>query len=234
MKKLLASAAAGLALAAMTGAAHAAAVTIVFQNPGADTPVSGNFTTGGTCNGISISGADLCTVDDALGFDYAKDFATLNVTALNGSGVTSLIQDLAPTNSGLGVLSPGESSSDDQVQLSTNESLLFDFGTDVFLLGIDFNAGADRDCATPGGEGPCGTFDLFVDGSLFGSYTALDDMVFSSIEGSLFEVVATGPLNGGFSIGSITVGEVPVPGAAILLLSGVAGLGAASRRRKSA
>ena len=232
MKKLLATAAA--AAVGLLAIAEAAPVTIVFQNPGADLPVLGNFTTGGTCNGINISGADKCTINDAVGFDYAKGFATVNVTALNTNGVTSLLQDLAPRNSGLGVLSPGESSSDDQVQLSNNESILFDFGGRVFLLGMDFNAGADRNCATPGNEGPCGTFDLFVDGSLLASFTAADDMVFNSIIGSVFEIVATGPLNGGFTIGSITVGEVPVPGAAVLLLSGIAGFGAARRRRVAA
>lgn len=233
MKKLLATAAATLAVSAIAGAANAAPVTYIFQNPGADTPVSGNFTTGGQCHGINISGPDLCSIDNALGFDYDKGGISVNVTALNFAGAASLVQDLSPENSGLAVLSPGEGPSDDQVQLSTAEALEFDFAMPVFLQGIDFNAGADRNCATPGKEGPCGTFDLFVDGSLFGSYTAMDDMLFPNIVGSLFRVVATGPLDGGFTIGSLTVSEVPVPAAGLLLLTGAAGLGFGSRRKKA-
>lgn len=233
MKKHLLSAAAAIGMAVSFGTAQAAPVTIVFQNPGADTPVAGNFTTGGTCNAVNVSGADLCTVDDTLGFDYSVSGVDLNVTAINGSGPTSLLQDLAPTNSGLAVLSPGEGSSDDQVQLSSNEALEFMFDMPVVLEAMDFNAGADRDCSNPGSEGPCGTFDLFVDGNFFSSYNAMDDMSFGSISGTVFRVVATGPLDGGFTVGSITVSQVPVPAAGLLLLSGLGGLSAVGRRRKA-
>lgn len=235
MRKSVIRAAFGLATFAIAGAASAAPVTIVFQNPGADLPTAGNFTTGGTCNGIGISAADLCTINDAAGLTYMKGFATANVVALASGQATSLIQDLNPNNSGLGVLSTGETNSDDQVQSARNESIEFNFGSDVFLHAIDFNAGADTNCATPGAEGPCGTFDLFVDGNLFGSFTAVDDwMAAMIIQGTIFRVVATGPLNGGFTIGSITVSEVPIPGAAVLLLSGLAGFGFAGRRKKAA
>ncbi|MEE2690960.1 MAG: hypothetical protein VX640_05385 [Pseudomonadota bacterium] len=217
------------------GAASAAPVTFVFQNPGADLPVAGNYTTGGTCNGISISGPDLCTINHAVGLDYAKDWAGVNVIAKTGAGSTALIQDLSPTNSGLGALTQGETNSDDQVQFSKAESLVFTFASAVKLLEIDFNAGADTNCATPGGEGPCGTFDLIVDGFLVGDeLTAIDNMLFASIVGQVFQVIATGPSFGGFTVGSITVDEVPVPGAALLLLSGLAGLGFAGRRKARA
>ncbi|MEQ8179493.1 MAG: hypothetical protein RIA10_14280, partial [Amphiplicatus sp.] len=122
--KTIASVFAGALLA---GAANAAPVTIVFQNPGADLPVAGNYTTGGTCNGIGISGPDLCTINHATGLDYSKDWVDVNVVAKTGAGSTALIQDLSPTNSGLGALTQGETNSDDQVQFSTQESLLFTF-----------------------------------------------------------------------------------------------------------
>ena len=233
MKKILSTIVVGYGLLAMAGGVSAAPITIEFQDPNADTPVGGNFTTGGTCNGINISSTDLCTIDDALGLDYSKDGATVNVTAYNGDGVTSLIQDLAPDNSGLGVLSPGETNSDDQVQLSNNESIAFDFSTLVLLSGLDFNNGSDRNCSAGSSEGPCGTFDLFVDGSLFGSYNAVDDLLLGAIAGSMFEVVATGPLNGGFAIGSITINKVPEPGTLALLGIGLLGMGF-SRRRNAA
>ncbi|MEO1657855.1 MAG: hypothetical protein AAFR65_09045 [Pseudomonadota bacterium] len=233
MKKLLASAAACLGVMAMAGAAQASEVTFTFENPGADMP-TGNFTTGGKCNGIKISSIDLCSIDENLGLTYTKDGIDLTAKAFNSGGITDLMVDLAPHTSGLAIVSPGEGSSDDQVQYSAGESILFEFGTEVSLEAMDFNAGADRECANPGGEGPCGTFDLFVNGSLFGSYTAIDDMVFDSIIGNSFEFVATDP-NGGFAIASITVAETPIPGAAALLLSGLAGIGFnSSRRRRSA
>lgn len=231
MKKLLYAVAFGIGLLAMAGTVHAGPVTIVFQNPDADMPVAGNFTTGGTCNGIAISGIDLCTIDDALGFEFSEDWAALNVTAYNGAGLTSLLLDLSPSNSGLAVLSPGESSSDDQLQFANSESVLFNFGTEILLQGVDFNAGADTNCATPGNEGPCGTFDLFVDGIYWNSYTAVDDMLFANIAGSMFEVVATGR-EGGFTIGSIAVDRIEVSEPGTLAILGLGLIGMAARRKK--
>ena len=232
MKKLLIAAVAATGLMAITGSAHAVSVTIVFENPDADTPTAGNFTTGGQCNGVNISSGDLCSIDENLGFTYEKDFVDLNVTAYNSGGITDIMQDLAPSNSGLVVLTKGESSSDDQVQFSNGESLLFDFGTAVSLDGIDFNSGSDKECSNPGGEGPCGDFELFVDGEYFGLFTAIDDMAFADIIGTTFELIAAGPTDGGFAVGSITVSQVPVPAAGLFLLSGVAGF-SLSRRRKN-
>ena len=233
MKKLLAVAAACLGTIAMVGVAQASEVTITFESPNADTP-DGNASKGGTCNGISISGSDLCTIVDADGFTYTKDWVEVNATAYIDGVIAPLMQDLAPDTSGLAVLSPGENSSDDQVQFDSGESILFDFGGLVSLDAMDFNAGADRDCANPGGEGPCGTFDLIVDGGTVYSFTAIDDLDLGGIVGSTFEIVAT-EKGAGFAIASLTVSEVPVPGAAVLLLSGLAGLGFnSSRRRKAA
>jgi hypothetical protein len=86
-------------------------------------------------------------------------------------------------------------------------------------------------CSNFGSEGPWGTFDLFVDGVLEGNFAAMDNMAFSLI-GQTFEFVAT-QQGAGFAIGSISVSEVPVPGAAVAMISGLAGLGAARRRKKS-
>lgn len=221
--------------AAMFAASTAhAGVTFVFQNPDADLPTEGNFTTGGTCNGIGISDADLCTVDNALGLTYEKGGYTVNAVVFSGETPVSLIQDLSPNNSGLGALSPGKSFRDDQIQPGANESILFDFGQDVKLTGIDFNAGNDTNCATPGSEGECGLFTLIVDDVVvLLNAVALDDMVFSGFIGQTFRIIASGMPGTGFVIGSLTVQEVPLPGAALVLLTGVAGLGFAGRRRRA-
>ena len=231
MRKAVGGALVTLGLLAFAGTSHAGPITFTFQNPDADLPTNiGDFTTGGTCNGTSISGSDIC--ETGSGLDYSKSGLSLNVTAANTVEESALLmQDLAPRNSGLAVITEGDTSSDDQVQVATGESILFTFGQRVNLLGFDFNDGSDSDCSTAGSEGPCGLFDLFVDGAFEVTYAAVDDWSFPTlISGTTFEVVHTSPENGGFAIGSVTA-EVPEPGTLALLGLGLLGLGASYRRR---
>ena len=237
MKKLLLTAAAGVALAC--GAAQAATVTYTFENPGADTPENNsNVQTGGKCNNVGISSQDLCSETASEGFVYGTGDLAVTATAFNGTTVTNIMQDLRPSNSGLAVTTDGETTSDDQVQVERNESIKFSFDVPVFLNAMDFNAGGDTDCNSGSlPEGPCGSFTLTVfdafDNVVSNDvYAAIDDLDFGSILGAAFQVTAITE-NAGFAIGSITVSEVPLPGAAIFLLSGLAGLGFA-RSRKTA
>lgn len=237
MMKLLASA----VVAAGLMAAPANATTFIFKSGAGsiDTPINGV----NVVNNCGSVGTDLCTDNPAAGFRYGKDgvfftaFARTSVDkgAMDDGEAAVLIQDIRPDNSGLGVFSPGEGNSDDQIQFDTGESIIFDFsetGNDVVLSDIEFNAGADRDCSNPGGEGPCGFFALYIDGLLATTLEAMDDVA-GGFVGEVFEFVALTP-DAGFTIAQFTVREVPIPGALPLLLSGIAGLGFATRRKKAA
>lgn len=243
MTKLLVSAiaAAGLLIA------PANAATIVFKGDGLNaTPISG--ATQVDC-GSSGDSNDYCSTGPGVALEYDEgniDFTVSGFEDFDGAKTGAIvIQDIRPGNSGLGVYSSGEDTEgpDDQVQSRVGESLLFDFantGKPVTISNIEFNSGADRNCTpSPGGEGPCGLFDLWIDGVLDAANTgvAAVNLLASSFTGTTFEFVARDPANNdnsGWVIAQFDVKEVPIPGALPLLLSGIAGLGFAARRKKTA
>lgn len=239
MTKLLVSAiaAAGLIVA------PASAATIVFKGDGQNaTPIAG--ATQVNC-GSPGDDNDYCSTAPGVGIDYSVgdiDFTVEGFEDFFGTKTGAIvIQDIQPSDSGLGVFSADESltGGDDQVQSNSgaNESLKFSFangGNPVNLSNIEFNAGGDVNCSTPK-EGICGTFDLYIDGALaFAGLTAVDDLMMTFV-GTTFEFVANdGTEPSGFTIAQFDVQEVPIPGALPLLLSGIAGLGFAARRKKAA
>ena len=245
MSKLLVSAfvAAGMIVA------PASAAPIVFKGDGQNaTPGAGATTM--TCGSSGVN--DFCSTAPGVALEYSVNGIDFTVSAFenffgNNDGVKTgaiVIQDIQPLDSGLGVISAAEelNGGDDQVQSNggLNESLLFDFGGDgrnpVTLSNIEFNAGNDRNCSNPGNEGSCGLFDLWVDGLLVAAGVLADDLVAGGWTGFEFEFVANTPGNDptGFTIAQFDVQEVPIPGALPLLLSGIAGLGFAARRKKTA
>jgi hypothetical protein len=222
MKHFFGIAALGLAAIMLPGVSNA--TTFVFEgNGGANDNPAGNFAK--NCGSV---GTDLCSINHALGFTYAKDGVSVTATAFANANPTLLIQDLAPDESGLGAFSENDTDND-QTQFNTSESIEFVFNQQVTLSNIEFNAGNDVDCSTPGPEGPCGFFDLFIDNVFFGNLEAVD-LLAGGFLGTSFRFRPT-TADAGFAIARFDVEAVPVPAALPLLLTGLAGLGLARRRK---
>ena len=225
MRFLLAAAAAAAVLGLST--APRAAVFQFEGNGGAyDTP------TGNIALDCGTVGADFCSGNDASGLSYSKGGISLTATAFTSGGATQLIQDITPTDSGLGALSENDNVND-QTQLG--EWIVLTFDRAVQLSGIEFNAGNDTNCSTPGSEGPCGFFDLFIDNVFFGNLQAVD-LVAGPFFGTSFRFVPT-TQGAGFVIAKLIAevpAEVPLPAALPLMLAGLAGLGFAARRSRAA
>lgn len=217
------------AFAAGMMAAPASATTFIFKSGDAfrDDPTNA----ANIVKDCGTIGTDFCTDNDAEGFDYSKNGIEFTAVAYANGNPTTLIQDIFPDNSGLGAISEDDQTQD-QIQFSSAESVEFTFTDSVFLSNIEFNAGNDTDCSNPGSEGPCGDFNLYIDNVFFATITAVDllaDTFFGSV--FRFEPITDGA---GFTIAQFDVSDVPVPAALPLLISGLAGLGFASRRKKSA
>ena len=227
MKTLRYLAAAVVAAGLMAAPAHAGTV-FMFKAGGAipyDVPTSNIAYDCGTV------GSDLCTDVDADGFTYSKDGYTVTATAYANGLATQLIQDVLPDNSSLAALSEMDATQD-QTQLDSMEALEFIFNTAVNLTNIEFNSGDDNDCSGPNTEGPCGNFDLYIDDAFVATIAAVD-LLTDVYYGTKFLFVAA-TAGAGFTIAQFEISEVPLPGAIPLLLSGLAGLGFASRKKKAA
>ncbi|NWG70805.1 MAG: PEP-CTERM sorting domain-containing protein [Parvularculaceae bacterium] len=226
MKSLLAVLAASLAV--LSAPTSASATVFIFEgNNGAyDTP-TGNIAL--DCGSV---GFDFCSANDALGLTYSKGGLGLTAVAYTTGGApTQLIQDITPNDSGLGALSENDNIND-QTQLG--EYITLTFTDAVQLTSIEFNAGNDTNCSTPGSEGPCGFFDFFIDNVFFGNLEATD-LLTGPFFGTSFRFVAT-TAGAGFAIAKLAIEDappIPAPAALPLLLAGLAGLGFASRRKSA-
>ncbi|MEO0399297.1 MAG: VPLPA-CTERM sorting domain-containing protein [Pseudomonadota bacterium] len=263
MKMRTTVAAAAFASAALFTATSANAFTLRFDGfdngLGFDLP-QGNST---ACNSTGSNGTDLCTVDNAAGFTYEKNGLTATAVAFEDAapGVAGtpaeLIQDLIGPNQGLGVISSDEDAANvrftqDQINFPEGEAIQFTFSSAVVLTDIALNDGLGADCLSNGqagsaGEGPCGgvrittdtgldvTWDDFLNGILLdngGNVASVAGQVITFYGALAGALSLTDDF--GYSIEQFDISVVPVPAALPLLLSGIAGLGFASRRRKAA
>lgn len=244
---------AAIAAFAVIGAS-ASATTFVFKGDGLNAMPNGvadmDFET--NC----ASSGDFCSIDHEDGLNYTLDGINLQVRAYAGGMIegmgdqrtllhigefTRLIQDVNPSDSGLGAFSENNSR-DDQTQFDARESIEFIFEDEFLITDVEFNAGGDTNCtntADGSGEGVCGEFllQIFDIDDMLTASTIIDitniDVLAVLGTGARFVLTALTP-GGGFSVAQLTVNEVPVPGAMLLLISGIAGLRFASRKQKAA
>lgn len=224
-------------------AAPASAATFVFKGQGNNVTPLG--TAGVDFEEDCASVGDFCSVQDQAGawggLDYELDGIALTVNAYADGVATRLIQDIWPEDSGLGAWSE-DNNNDDQTQFDAGESIEFIFDDEYVVTDVEFNAGGDVNCTTNaggGGEGSCGEFllEIFNLADVLTYSTVIDitnvDVLDYLGVGARFVLTALTE-GSGFAVAQFTVNEVPVPAALPLLLSGLAGLGFASRRRKTA
>ncbi len=241
---------AGAAIAVLLGAGPAHAVMFDFTGGDADTPDQQAGTIFGEPRGtpttplkFSDSGVGLTV----RGYDNAATGPT-TWEALDRME-QSTIEDDQPDDPavdgdgrGLGVITDTGDSSLEQINAEEGESMDLIFDTAVSMgAGLDFNSGNHADCPDPG-EGPCGRFQLFVDGVDKGVYEALDSTDLGGVTGQRFTFLSlledrdddSQDELSAFYVGGVEATNVPAPTTLALIGAGLLGLGAAARRRARA
>ena len=246
-------------IAATLMTASASATLFVFKGDGNNvTPVG---TAGVDFQEDCASVGDFCSIDSDAGLTFSREGTDLQVRALVASPAelmfparpfalqsalaeptslftpTRLIQDINPGDSGLGAFSESNGS-DDQTQFDSGEAIEFIFDRELSVTNVEFNAGGDRDCtltADGSGEGICGEFllEIFDLSNTLISFLVVDITNTNFVDfgvGARFLLTALTP-GGGFTVAQLTTSEVPIPGAIPLLITGIAGLRFATRKK---
>ena len=222
------------ASAAIIGVAHAAPVTITFDGPAAGTIVSNQFpgvTISGTAEGPMIFDTDNPTGEDG---DLGAPFT--NVGPDEGS---------TPAGNVLIISEDGDTSDPDDN--ANGGTFTFDFDSVVTFLGFDAIDFSDASANLIVRLFDTSATEIFsYDFAVDGPNSVVGDNEFYSFFSSVFGTgiagvaSATIQLTGSGAIDNLSfdmppdINDVPIPGALPLLLSGIAGLGFAMRRKKRA
>ena len=127
---------------------------------------------------------------------------------------------LTQTSAGLGV--SGYHGWFGQLDGFLNDSITFTFDKSVRLVSVELSSLKPWDDA-----------DIYVNGTKVADDSTSNPYFFGNVVASSFTVGVDGIFDN-FRIKSFTVAPVPLPAAGFLLLGGLAGLGALSRKRKKA
>lgn len=224
----------------------AGAAALFFATSAQAAPVSGltavNDAGGGLITFIfDTVGSDIDGNSEGLFFSYGG--VEITATGLNAAGGDATVRQDYPPNGGLGVLG-----GTDNLELSLFEKLVLSFNQSVEIVNWTFNGLNSGDGHQDAADG---RFTAQTDGGSHSSSADLHDGVggeyipdlFSSmcaINISFCDTTSLTFANSGDPIQfkgylesiTIRIDPVPLPASAVLLLAGVAGLGAVRRLRK--
>jgi len=186
--------------------------------------------------GLAFAPAHAAVIDfaneaDTNGEPIAIDGFNLVLTSFDSAGNAAHNPYLDAGNAGLGVCQTGLdmdaqciTSSDDNV--TNNEQIQIAFSSPIDILDTLFRA-ADHSVLTMGSIEVVPDLGSLTDDVSTLMATALANGILDDASYIQFNFVDTE-----FYVSSITVNDVPIPGAIPLLISGLAGLGFAGRRKK--
>ncbi|GHF06562.1 hypothetical protein GCM10016455_29670 [Aliiroseovarius zhejiangensis] len=165
---------------------------------------------------------DLTTGGDAVGHGLQLgSFSSGTVSGTIDPWRAGWGNDYLTQNSyGMGVKGWGDTSW--QLDGFVDESITFTFDRAVRLVSVSFSHWDWNDDA-----------DVYVNGSMVANESPNNPYYFGNVVATSFTIGADGHFDS-FRIKSFTVAPVPLPAAGFLLLGGLAGLGALSRKRKKA
>lgn len=164
---------------------------------------------------------DLTSGGDVTGLGQLGSFSATGASGSidpwrAGSGSDYLTQN----SNGLGVTGWGDSSA--QLDGIVDESITFTFDYAVRLVSVSFSSFGWFDDA-----------DIYVNGVKVENESSSNPYYFGNVIATSFTIGADGSSDN-FRIKNFKVAPVPLPAAGFLLLGGLAGLGALSRKRKKA
>ncbi len=165
------------------------------------------------------------TAGNSLTYTVGDITAMVSGHRADATGITGndLVRAFTGSGLGVGVVKPNNGISG---QLGYGEMVLLMFNKPVKIIAATFSLGSST------GDGDDAT--IFLNGANIGAMDLVNEHPAATLLGLVGKKLGIAALgaNDAFKLRSITISAVPLPPAALLLLSGLAGIGALARRRK--